>query len=263
MKETSFFIRPRVEIETKYRETFKVNFHLEGASEPNCFSWRDLKVGNTMEILYAESKVFLDGECGIRQESPVTCMVFPVTILELTNEYDLLLTRLNPTNKLCFTCGKPEAEGEMLLKCSRCKSALYCNKVCQSKHWKTVHKKLCLSVNKLVKLASVNFDRFERHLTWDFQETLRMPGSVAPVPRDEDSSDEERDKSEDVRCSACLKGKASSSFSKKQLRKNPSKRRCKSCIQADRPWGSLHLYNSVWPFVLDIRTWYLRSRPAF
>lgn len=172
IKETSFFIRPRVEIETKYRETFKVNFHLEGASEPNCFSWRDLKVGNTMVILYAESKVFLDGECGIRQESPVTCMVFPVTILELTNEYDLLLTRLNPPNKVCFTCGKPEAEGEMLLKCSRCKSALYCNKICQSKHWKSVHKKLCLSANKLVKLASVNFDRFERHLTWDFQEPV-------------------------------------------------------------------------------------------
>jgi hypothetical protein len=452
IKETCFFIRPRAEIKTKYGETLKVNFHLEGASEPNCFSWSDLKVGNTMVILYAESKVFLDGECGIRQESPVTCMVFPVPLLELTNEYELLLTRLSPPNKACFNCGKPEPEGENLLKCSRCKSALYCNKVCQSQHWKTVHKTLCPSASKLVKLTSVNFDRFERYLTWDFQEpvslmdtatigkkmvelisklvdgvpnnsdtnigpfevknfknsfilsslklfrnsvakesstrhhvidldgkpsfendtallaiaywqrrlgiavidwvfetdgptpsivlammemfhefdtkiidegtylichapseslmysysfdfvafgalalarnrpdrmlirvlqapcvsaasslitaaaTMQRPPNVfdlwirracrplssfrpvdakktlveqlldiASVPGGEDSSDEERDQSEDVRCAVCRRGKASSSFSKKQLRKNPSKRRCKSCIQADRP----------------------------
>jgi hypothetical protein len=72
-----------------------------------------------MVILYAESKVFLDGECGIRQESPVTCMVFPVPIVELTNEYELLLTRLSAPNKACFNCGKQEADGEKLLKCSQ------------------------------------------------------------------------------------------------------------------------------------------------
>ena len=77
IKETCFFIRPRAEIKTKYEETLKVNFHLEGAFEPNCFSWRDLKVGNTMVILYAESFSMENVAFARNPPSHVWCFQFP------------------------------------------------------------------------------------------------------------------------------------------------------------------------------------------
>ena len=39
--------------------------------------------------------------------------------------------------KLCWECGKPS---ENLMKCSKCKLALYCTKFCQIKDWKRAHK---------------------------------------------------------------------------------------------------------------------------
>ena len=125
-----------------------------------------------MVILEAESKTFFDGGCGIRQEHPGTNMVFPVSSSTLTNEYNLVLTRLNHPTKACFTCGRKEAEGEKLLKCARCKGALYCEKACQLRHWKSAHKRLCSSTSKLVNLAAVDFSTFDHFLTWGFKTPL-------------------------------------------------------------------------------------------
>jgi len=46
----------------------------------------------------------------------------------------------------CANCNKSEtAVDGPLLQCSRCKSsqALYCNKDCQTQHWRSVHKNQC------------------------------------------------------------------------------------------------------------------------
>mmetsp|Transcript_41825 Transcript_41825/g.53893 ORF Transcript_41825/g.53893 Transcript_41825/m.53893 type:complete len:121 (-) Transcript_41825:319-681(-) len=38
--------------------------------------------------------------------------------------------------------------GNIVLKaCSRCRLVFYCSKECQTKHWKSGHKKLCIPVN--------------------------------------------------------------------------------------------------------------------
>ena len=39
--------------------------------------------------------------------------------------------------------GSSSASGEKLLKCSRCKRALYCSAECQKVHWKASHKAMC------------------------------------------------------------------------------------------------------------------------
>lgn len=43
---------------------------------------------------------------------------------------------------VCNTCGREEGNGPALLRCTRCKVALYCSVSCQKKHWKE-HKKYC------------------------------------------------------------------------------------------------------------------------
>lgn len=40
---------------------------------------------------------------------------------------------------LCYNCGTPHD----LKACSRCHSAIYCSRACQSSHWEAVHKKKC------------------------------------------------------------------------------------------------------------------------
>ena len=43
----------------------------------------------------------------------------------------------------CLNCLK---EVSASLRCSRCRTALYCSKACQKKHWK-VHKNICEDSN--------------------------------------------------------------------------------------------------------------------
>lgn len=49
----------------------------------------------------------------------------------------------------CFACGKTEkALGTKMSKCSKCKLATYCDKACQTKHWRSTHKHKCVTVPK-------------------------------------------------------------------------------------------------------------------
>jgi hypothetical protein len=45
-------------------------------------------------------------------------------------------------DRCCAHCGK-RGDYSKLLHCSRCKSAAYCSKECQSPHWKSIHKACC------------------------------------------------------------------------------------------------------------------------
>lgn len=49
----------------------------------------------------------------------------------------------SPRLRECANCTKLESSSMLLLHCGRGKSIWYCGKVCQRKHWKTVHKKEC------------------------------------------------------------------------------------------------------------------------
>ena len=51
-------------------------------------------------------------------------------------------------DEYCNNCGMPSEllaieTGKKLLRCVRCKQALYCGKECQVAHWKRAHKKEC------------------------------------------------------------------------------------------------------------------------
>ena len=51
--------------------------------------------------------------------------------------------------KICSYCSKAvEKEGDKLLRCSRCLRVAYCNKDCQTSHWKGEHKHHCGKPNQ-------------------------------------------------------------------------------------------------------------------
>lgn len=53
---------------------------------------------------------------------------------------------------ICDGCGAVEELCGDYKKCSGCKKAAYCGKVCQTKHWKTFHKKACRNKNATPKI---------------------------------------------------------------------------------------------------------------
>ena len=63
---------------------------------------------------------------------------------------------VNSNTTFCSYCNKPEPTNTKFNKCKGCRSAAYCNRGCQTKHWKTKHnghkkqcKKLAAAFKKL------------------------------------------------------------------------------------------------------------------
>ncbi len=46
--------------------------------------------------------------------------------------------------KMCACCWKDSTDANQFKRCARCKSAWYCSKDCQAKHWNTGHKSECI-----------------------------------------------------------------------------------------------------------------------
>jgi hypothetical protein len=171
---TNFFIRPRVTIMTRFGEEVLVNFHLENADQPKYFSWKSLKTGNTMIILYPERRTFLDMNQGIRQESPNTVMVFEAGLEKVTSEVDSYIIRCTAAlngggSYKCFACQAEKAkDGSLLKRCARCKATAYCSRECQIGFWKGQHKALCSQSDKLKQLARFDFASFNGFIDWSF-----------------------------------------------------------------------------------------------
>lgn len=166
----TFFIRPRVTIQTQYGEQVLVNFHLDEPF-PWFFSWADLKPKSTLIILYANSRVFLDMNIGIRQESARSAMVFPASFTDLADEFQCYAALEKNRKKTCFSCEAQETKSNALMKCANCKKAFYCNKECQVLHWKRSHKRLCKHADMLTNLANLNMSRFEGFVNWSFHDS--------------------------------------------------------------------------------------------
>lgn len=60
----------------------------------------------------------------------------------MKEKYDVIVP--HASNNKCWSCG---GDGVELRSCTRCKIALYCNRKCQKKDWKCIHKELCLPPN--------------------------------------------------------------------------------------------------------------------
>jgi len=173
--ETSFWLRPRVTIETRFGERVLVNFHLEGTTKPTFFDWTALKAqpDATVVILYAISRTFIDMNQGVRQENPDSIMVFPANLSELTKEVDghaqARRHQNEPVGLICFQCGKPESGECKLSRCNRCRKATYCGRECQIPHWKGSHKKLCRHATMLSNLSALDFSVFYNYVDWKFE----------------------------------------------------------------------------------------------
>jgi hypothetical protein len=152
---------------------------------------RDLSVGSTLFILYAEKKVrsvdgfvcvhvnmyvniyvgcvcvnafcvtlppqmFLDMSEGIRQEN-VNCSLLikaPMSYVVATSDKLLDLVDYPVSERTCFTCGKKRGEHE-LQTCARCKLAKYCGRECQTADWKAGHKAVCKHAATLQRIAAL------------------------------------------------------------------------------------------------------------
>lgn len=175
--EVNFFIRPRATIKTQYGETVLVNFHLDTPS-PSFFNWEDLKPKRTLAIFYAVNRTFLDMNHGVRQENPRTVTVFPSPLDSLMDEFQGYAL-VEKGTKACFYCGKFESDDHKLLKCTRCKCALYCGRDCQSPHWKS-HKNLCQYAPMLANLSKLDFSHFDGFVDWSF------PTVVPPTAKEKE-----------------------------------------------------------------------------
>jgi hypothetical protein len=162
-------IRPRAQVETRYGERFVVHFHLDDASEPTFFKWKDLKPKSTLCTFYPYTRAFMDVSTGIRQENVGTIMVFPATLNQVSKEVHAHVRACQTPNQSCFHCGKHETASHKLKRCTRCKIAMYCDRDrCQRPHWESSHGKLCRHAEMLAGLARLNFSAFENHVDWSF-----------------------------------------------------------------------------------------------
>ena len=125
------YMRPGLTGWTQFGEKVVVHFYHDNGEVPITFSWSDIKKGNTIAILYAERKTFLDLTQGIRQEILETCYIFNGSMDEVKNEAQLLLKNADlkqkPNNEECFGCGSKSQE---LKQCGNCHLAKYCSTVC-------------------------------------------------------------------------------------------------------------------------------------
>lgn len=97
--------------------------------------------GNTVAVLYAEKKTFMNMAEGIRVPVEDTNYVYVFRCDRKT-----VVSEMEKDEKYqgCFACGKkPEASGPALSRCAKCRMAMYCGRECQIAHWNRAHKRLC------------------------------------------------------------------------------------------------------------------------
>ncbi|CAF1681317.1 unnamed protein product [Rotaria magnacalcarata] len=183
IEEVDYFIRPKLTIRTRFDEKVKIHFYLEEDNNPLTFSFNDALIGHTMLIMYPEKHDFLDMSIGIRQEFGDLVVIFKCPMQTMIKTFGSMMAP-----EACFQCGaKPSSTTEdssssqtenpvsvdlsshidqdsqttsanlSLKKCSRCRTALYCNKLCQTQHWEDGHKKLCSSMKYLELLRKLDF----------------------------------------------------------------------------------------------------------
>ncbi len=151
----------------KGRDNVFVAFYPEKGS----FNFTALKKGHTLCVLFAMEHIFRDKKVGLRIEDLDEVKVIPCG---LDDVFDL--GRQYFENKdSCWGCGYnptlpssakasdgPIQDGRptptvKLLKCTRCTTALYCNKDCQTRDWKARHRVWCKAIPTFLEVAAINY----------------------------------------------------------------------------------------------------------
>jgi len=174
IEKVNYFIRPHFLIRTRFNEKVTISFYLEENDTPRTFSFDDALIGHTILIMYPEKHDFADMTTGIRQEDGDLVVIFKCSMETLiktfgsmigspvcfhcearpsSTTYDLSLEKKENFDE----CSQPTSANISLKKCLRCGIALYCNKLCQTQHWKDSHKKLCSSMKYLQLLRELDF----------------------------------------------------------------------------------------------------------
>lgn len=161
----NFVGRPEIRCKDIEGTEFNVTGYFEECGRRN--RWFDTRVapnikpGYVLAIRYAESKQFMDMSTGIRLEDDHVEFVkmFPCSLEQLLGAADTFFRMKSKTPVLCWAgC---EEKGANLSRCSRCKTALYCSKSCQSDHWKASHKHNCKLIEAVKELAGLGNLPFE------------------------------------------------------------------------------------------------------
>ena len=155
------FVRPGCSGMNQFGERISVHFYHDNDEKPVAFKWSQLKagkhkfmvflrqclhkkiyvklskLGNTLAILYPEKKTFLDMSEGIREENLDACFIFNSSLKNVQDEAQKMLKNADREananeneHSECFNCG---VKAEKLSRCSVCKIANYCSKVCYLK----------------------------------------------------------------------------------------------------------------------------------
>ena len=135
--------------------THPIIFDVENGSSPPSSSQLHFPVGHTMALLYPFKQTFLDNTQGIRM-GDTNVKVFRCPLPVLLDE------SMKIGKDLCYSCGTSTGH---LLKCGKCAIGLYCNKECQTSHWKC-HKSLCGDMKVLDKLVRLVHTRFQDYVTF-------------------------------------------------------------------------------------------------
>ncbi|KAJ7450026.1 hypothetical protein B0H11DRAFT_324706 [Mycena galericulata] len=107
----------------------------------------DVKVGSTIAVLYAEKKK------GLLLEYPKFVTILPCNLETLLRINDDIESETSGGSvRKCKGCGKEEGDETTLLRCSRCLSAFYCGKECQTAAWKREHKRECKVFQAVIEL---------------------------------------------------------------------------------------------------------------
>jgi len=104
-------------------------FYHDRDKAPTTFKWADLLLGNTMLVMYPETKTFMDGTQGVRQGDSGVRHSVKCALQEVIGYADKIEAR----EYSCWGCGAEGRGG--LRKCARCRTCRVLRKACQQQDW--------------------------------------------------------------------------------------------------------------------------------
>ena len=132
------------------------------------FDFKTLKNGSTILVTNGLKHTFFDDSIGLRIEHLDTVSVVPCSMSELQQLSKLYHERKNVK---CWWCDPSPSTTtsaehvamaiEGLKRCAACRTACYCSKDCQEKHWKKEHKRSCKAVPLFHKLAAIDYTKYD------------------------------------------------------------------------------------------------------
>ncbi|KAJ7117632.1 hypothetical protein C8R44DRAFT_674011 [Mycena epipterygia] len=143
-----------------------VSFHLDDRARYPTIG-EICKDGYTICIMYANQHHFMDGQIGVRVENERRVKILPCSLRELLD----IRGKVMKNSGICNVCGRPAT-----LKCSRCR-LFYCNKTCQLKDWKGVHKRECKVVQQIVGWGAFDWNHFDGGKLFELE-----PATTARTP---------------------------------------------------------------------------------